>query len=961
MKNLFIFRAFKSALSRFRIYKSAFSLVEMLMALLVASLLLAALAPVMTRKMNENLHITGEFTNNGRSVVKEIAYGDAEFCPTIVRDSNGDELYCEGEYTVPDGFKNITVTAIGAGGGGGTAPTAGYIEYINEGAAETFTVPAMVDNLEATLISGGAGGGAGGQVEDSVPYTTAGEFTWNVPAIAKNKYAVVTACGGGGGGGGFVTANYISGAAGGLGGGGGYFSRAVLASNNNYSVIIGGGGGGGAAASSTSYAQGLNGTAGSGGGGGGDAWGDQSGTGGRGGKNGGTAGYTRGALSYFGLGGERGDTSLSSNTDGNNGTLGSHAAGGNGSSAGGSALWGSIYKPDGTPIAHGQGAGGGGGSITGYGGGGGGGGCGGAGGGGGGGATIFGTRTAPVFVAAGGGGGGGGAIDDVDYDNKSVRVPSEAEYFAGAEGARKHGGGGGGGGGGGTGGGNGGNGGRGGVSHSANGGNGAGYLGSTIFGTNYCGGGTAFQSYAKSWLRNAVKGGNGKPGAMRITYLNYGPGGSGGGSGQIVPLQPVSVTPNEKLEVYIGKGASGGTAGEITASSTINNIAKAAGRGLGGNNTTAGDILRSKIMRNTDIILTTCTVTNGCGTFGGSPTGETYPRSLNPYHATHGSISTGNPKSFNYTSKDGFTNEDGRNAGDFDGSGTIFLGAKTYANSTSGGAGGKVTTPWFSCTPGQGGKSAGQKGTDASGYGCGGGGGFGLSDGGKGSGGYARLSWNMYWDTTLKAYNSKTQATGGGGASGNIIKETVRVNEGQVIPIKIGAGGLGAKVVNNQIMDATAGGETIFGSDTFIKIRAGGGGGGESPKIQDGKLVKGAGGAVSNICHSGSRDLHNNRNYCTQGTTGSASADNDEGITIGGLGAAFTYKFDETTYIGKSGAGGIQSTEYNNAKGQNAEGIAAGGGGAPLLIHTKIQNTSGLNHPQGGNGAPGRIILQLWE
>ncbi len=367
MKNLFIFRAFKSALSRFRIYKSAFSLVEMLMALLVASLLLAALAPVMTRKMNENLHITGEFTNNGRSVVKEIAYGDAEFCPTIVRDSNGDELYCEGEYTVPDGFKNITVTAIGAGGGGGTAPTAGYIEYINEGAAETFTVPAMVDNLEATLISGGAGGGAGGQVEDSVPYTTAGEFTWNVPAIAKNKYAVVTACGGGGGGGGFVTANYISGAAGGLGGGGGYFSRAVLASNNNYSVIIGGGGGGGAAASSTSYAQGLNGTAGSGGGGGGDAWGDQSGTGGRGGKNGGTAGYTRGALSYFGLGGERGDTSLSSNTDGNNGTLGSHAAGGNGSSAGGSALWGSIYKPDGTPIAHGQGAGGGGGSITGYG------------------------------------------------------------------------------------------------------------------------------------------------------------------------------------------------------------------------------------------------------------------------------------------------------------------------------------------------------------------------------------------------------------------------------------------------------------------------------------------------------------------------------------------------------------------------------------------------------------------
>ena len=38
---------------------SAFSLVEMLMALLVASLLLAALAPVMTKKMDENVFVSG--------------------------------------------------------------------------------------------------------------------------------------------------------------------------------------------------------------------------------------------------------------------------------------------------------------------------------------------------------------------------------------------------------------------------------------------------------------------------------------------------------------------------------------------------------------------------------------------------------------------------------------------------------------------------------------------------------------------------------------------------------------------------------------------------------------------------------------------------------------------------------------------------------------------------------------
>jgi len=39
-------------------YKPAFSLVEMLMALLVASLLLAALAPVMTKRLNDNVSVT---------------------------------------------------------------------------------------------------------------------------------------------------------------------------------------------------------------------------------------------------------------------------------------------------------------------------------------------------------------------------------------------------------------------------------------------------------------------------------------------------------------------------------------------------------------------------------------------------------------------------------------------------------------------------------------------------------------------------------------------------------------------------------------------------------------------------------------------------------------------------------------------------------------------------------------
>ena len=144
MKKLFIFEGF--------------SLVEMLMALLVASLLLAALAPVMTRRMNENMHITGDMTLKGEYTIEEIAFGDSKYCPKIINDANGNPLYCEGEYVVKEGVTNITVTAIGAGGGGGTAPTAGYIEYTTAGSTNTFTVPAMVSEIESTLIGGAPGG-----------------------------------------------------------------------------------------------------------------------------------------------------------------------------------------------------------------------------------------------------------------------------------------------------------------------------------------------------------------------------------------------------------------------------------------------------------------------------------------------------------------------------------------------------------------------------------------------------------------------------------------------------------------------------------------------------------------------------------------------------------------------------------------------------------------------------------
>ena len=82
----------------------AFSLVEMLMALLVASLLLAALAPVMTKRM----------TDNEVKIISEAANYDKDSVITIFTDASEQK-----EFNIPTDASRITLTAVGAGGAGG--------------------------------------------------------------------------------------------------------------------------------------------------------------------------------------------------------------------------------------------------------------------------------------------------------------------------------------------------------------------------------------------------------------------------------------------------------------------------------------------------------------------------------------------------------------------------------------------------------------------------------------------------------------------------------------------------------------------------------------------------------------------------------------------------------------------------------------------------------------------------
>ena len=934
---------------------AAFSLTEMLMALLVASLLMAALAPVMTKKFSENVNITGNMVAaGGTKHTYEIEYGSEE-CSEIKTDTDGSE-YCEGEFTVPGGYTGyINATVIGAGGGGGMAPAAGFVEFTNAGSTNTFTIPAMTGTIETTLISGGAGGGAGGytrrnhklvtngngnisQNENNILHTsTNGNFSWTIPDLAKGKYALITACGGGGGGGGAGGTGVCNG---GGGGSGGYFVDSVLQmpANGALGITLGGGGGGGGGDDN----PGRDGRAwDAGGGGSGTAYIAKAGNGKT--SDGGAGGNC--PNNDGGYGG-KGGSGAANGQDGKSQTSSmTIISGGSGNGYGG--------KGGDTPISTlngGQYSGGGGGGGGFYHGGGGGGSGGGSGGGGGSLTRFTGDyyMTASLVASGGGGGGGGTGAGPGNPWNQ------------------------GGGGGGGAGvpgsvGGNGGNGGGIGSSgftsqHGSPGMGGKGGSGgsgttggslSTIFGSNYCGGGNGASG-------TFATGSDGKDGAMRISYLVTGVGGSGGGSGRIHANYPLTVTPNEALKITLGTGGEGGTPAYTNNTGIV-------GAKEPPCPTTGG----TYILRDSTIILGAKALC-GNGAYPGSSTGMACGANNPPYYSEGSWIYTKSGNSFptnnghSGTVPTGFFSTNGHPAGD---SAQLNCNASTIANNTIGGRGGTTTTPFTgTCTPGAGGTSASPNGTNASGYGCGGGGGYGLGNGGKGSGGYARISWNKYWDTANSAYKLAETGAGGGGASGNILTYSISVKSNQAVKFRIGKGGKGAYILNNTVISAKKGGDTVFGD-----IKAGGGGAGSNVSVNtSGELINGKGGSASNICQTSDKNFINDKKRCTKGIEGQ----NAKGAT-GGKGADFAgYKYtvidkegNETKkeIMGAGADGGVQDTG-NNANGKNANTenyYGAGGGGAAIRdlgqVNSSSQSNITNNPTTGGNGSNGKIILEWYR
>ncbi len=140
---------------------AAFSLVEMLMALLVVSLLMTALAPVMTRK-TEVVNYEQEKTLD-----------------------DGVAIYANpGTYAfeVPSGVENIKVQASGGGGGGGGASYKTYTETYTD--SKTFLVPKGVYEISFTLTGAG---GAGGNAAASTGSDACESGTNRIPSAADSS------------------------------------------------------------------------------------------------------------------------------------------------------------------------------------------------------------------------------------------------------------------------------------------------------------------------------------------------------------------------------------------------------------------------------------------------------------------------------------------------------------------------------------------------------------------------------------------------------------------------------------------------------------------------------------------------------------------------------------------------------------------------------------------------------
>lgn len=141
-------------------FSHAFTLAELLTAVLVISVIMVALAPVITKRMSENVSVE---TDRKR----------------------GEEIWTNpGTYTfsVPAGINTVEISGAGGGGGGAGAVSKNYSKTYTGAATRTITVPKGVTRVTFTLIgAGGGGGGAAASIKNDPC-----KFPLTIPSMADN-------------------------------------------------------------------------------------------------------------------------------------------------------------------------------------------------------------------------------------------------------------------------------------------------------------------------------------------------------------------------------------------------------------------------------------------------------------------------------------------------------------------------------------------------------------------------------------------------------------------------------------------------------------------------------------------------------------------------------------------------------------------------------------------------------
>ena len=141
----------------------AFTLGEMLVSLVILSIILVTLAPVITKRVVENIEIGLTSKKNEKLYTYDTANPD---CSAV---SGQNALDCN--FKTGSGVKKINIVMV-SGGGGGAGATNPYYEYgkkdSSTGAQKTIEITSGLKNVKINYLSGSGGGGGGGAwAEDS--------------------------------------------------------------------------------------------------------------------------------------------------------------------------------------------------------------------------------------------------------------------------------------------------------------------------------------------------------------------------------------------------------------------------------------------------------------------------------------------------------------------------------------------------------------------------------------------------------------------------------------------------------------------------------------------------------------------------------------------------------------------------------------------------------------------------